>query len=640
MSKLTKIGLPPGGSTGEVLKKKTGTNYDVEWGTGGGGGSGSVTSVATTSPITGGTITTTGTIGITQATTSTDGYLSSTDWNTFNGKQNALTNPVTGTGTSGQVAYWSGTTTQTGSNNLFWDNTNERLGVGTNAPGYKLDIRGNLAIQTSGQFLEFKSVSGSNSFIGGGGNSINTSVGINNNSYGFSALNGITDGYDNTAIGKDSLLLCTTGFWNVAIGNSALRSGTSIRSNVAVGFQALYSGGYQENVAIGKTSLFSSGSNNSYNTALGSGSQYSLNGINGTNNSSIGYNSLYSNLTGAYNVALGNYSLFRITTGSNNTAIGGTAGAYISSGGNLTSSNNSIFIGYDTRANAVSETNQTVIGYSAIGLGSNTTVIGNSSTTYGRWWGNLLVGTSTNAGYALDVNGTARIVNYLYVTGSGSSGLASSAINTPLYLWNRRTSTSGDGITIEDFNEINGSNVNINILNFVSSSSVKTGASTTLNVISISKTYDLALTTTSAAIIRGFYYNPTITNLRVAQHRAIETTTGDIYFASTSGSVGIGVLPTSTYKLDVNGTVRIQDNLTISDAKNVILDTTTGTKIGTASSQKLSFWNAAPIVQPTTAVAAATLIGGGGTTITDTDTFDGYTLKQIVKALRNTGILA
>ena len=52
----------------------------------GGGGSGTVTSVATSAPITGGTITTTGTIGITKADTSTNGYLSSTDWNTFNGK--------------------------------------------------------------------------------------------------------------------------------------------------------------------------------------------------------------------------------------------------------------------------------------------------------------------------------------------------------------------------------------------------------------------------------------------------------------------------------------------------------------------------------------------------------------------------
>jgi hypothetical protein len=79
---------------------------------------------------------TTGAFSITQATTSTDGYLSSTDWNTFNNKQGAitltttgtsgaatlvgntlnipqyqsvLTNPVTGTGAIGQVAYWNGT---------------------------------------------------------------------------------------------------------------------------------------------------------------------------------------------------------------------------------------------------------------------------------------------------------------------------------------------------------------------------------------------------------------------------------------------------------------------------------------------------------------------------------------------------
>lgn len=79
---------------------------------------------------------------------------------------------------------------------------------------------------------------------------------------------------------------------------------------------------------------------------------------------------------------------------------------------------------------------------------------------------------------------------------------------------------------------------------------------------------------------------------------------------------------------------------TWADAVNFAFGTTTGTKIGTATTQKIGFWNTTPIVQPTTGVAAATLTGGGGTTITDTDTFDGYTLKQIVKALRNIGLLA
>ena len=71
---------------------------------------GTVTSVGTSGPLTGGTITGSGTIGITQSGVSSDGYLSSTDWNTFNNKQNALTNPVTGTGTIFTLPMWSGAT--------------------------------------------------------------------------------------------------------------------------------------------------------------------------------------------------------------------------------------------------------------------------------------------------------------------------------------------------------------------------------------------------------------------------------------------------------------------------------------------------------------------------------------------------
>jgi hypothetical protein len=63
----------------------------------------------------------------------------------------------------------------------------------------------------------------------------------------------------------------------------------------------------------------------------------------------------------------------------------------------------------------------------------------------------------------------------------------------------------------------------------------------------INPTYDFASNTTSNAIARGIYYNPTITNLRVAQHRAIETTTGDVLFGTTSGKAtfGSGVAGTS-----------------------------------------------------------------------------------------------
>lgn len=54
-----------------------------------GGSGGGVTNISVSAPLTGGPITSTGTIGITQSSSSTNGYLSSVDWNTFNNKQPA-----------------------------------------------------------------------------------------------------------------------------------------------------------------------------------------------------------------------------------------------------------------------------------------------------------------------------------------------------------------------------------------------------------------------------------------------------------------------------------------------------------------------------------------------------------------------
>jgi hypothetical protein len=68
---------------------------------------GTVTSITASSPLTGGTITGSGTIGIQVASSSADGYLSSTDWNTFNGKLSGSVSPsrfAVGTFPSGVVS--------------------------------------------------------------------------------------------------------------------------------------------------------------------------------------------------------------------------------------------------------------------------------------------------------------------------------------------------------------------------------------------------------------------------------------------------------------------------------------------------------------------------------------------------------
>ncbi len=51
---------------------------------------------------------------------------------------------------------------------------------------------------------------------------------------------------------------------------------------------------------------------------------------------------------------------------------------------------------------------------------------------------------------------------------------------------------------------------------------------------------------------------------------------------------------------DFNGNNIIDlGDVTLADSSNIILNATTGTKIGTATSQKIGFWNTTPVVQPT-----------------------------------------
>jgi hypothetical protein len=77
------------------------------------------------------------------------------------------TSVVVGSGVSGQVAYWNGTNSQTGSSNLFWDATNTRLGIGLTNPQRRLEVYSATAdshIRISG---DAPSVSMGDSIIGG-----------------------------------------------------------------------------------------------------------------------------------------------------------------------------------------------------------------------------------------------------------------------------------------------------------------------------------------------------------------------------------------------------------------------------------------------------------------------------------------
>ena len=54
--------------------------------------------------------------------------------------------------------------------------------------------------------------------------------------------------------------------------------------------------------------------------------------------------------------------------------------------------------------------------------------------------------------------------------------------------------------------------------------------------------------------------------------------------------------------------------ITLADAIDIVVNATTGTKIGTATTQKLGFWNKTPVVQPAAAAQAALTDSTGGAT--------------------------
>ncbi len=109
--------LNGGGTSGELTVgiDQADTTTDgylssTDWNTFNSKGDGDITEVSVTAPLSGGATTGAASITITQADTATDGYLSSTDWNTFNSKGDgditevSVTAPLSGGATTGAAS--------------------------------------------------------------------------------------------------------------------------------------------------------------------------------------------------------------------------------------------------------------------------------------------------------------------------------------------------------------------------------------------------------------------------------------------------------------------------------------------------------------------------------------------------------
>jgi hypothetical protein len=156
--------------------------------------------------------------------------------------------------------------------NLFWDDTNKYLKIGS------AGTLGSYYLNGLRSLYEVPNASGNNWFEGNSGNPATTGYG--NFATGDGALQSLTSGYSNCAIGGASVFgptvlgALTTGFDNVGMGAGALGGLITGNGNMAVGNSALLrSTADSLNVAIGSRALgiigYTGTSGNGQNVALG-----------------------------------------------------------------------------------------------------------------------------------------------------------------------------------------------------------------------------------------------------------------------------------------------------------------------------------------------------------------------------------
>ena len=327
----------------------------------------------------------------------------------------------------------------------------------------------------------------------------------------------------------------------------------------------------------------------------------------------------------------------------------------------------SFALGSLSMVNATNEVESIMIGTNS-GIGC-TTGFWNvwiwASTVYAAWWasyGNVVIGRgawqtvwwsfhanrNTIVGYLADATAwlTGTIALWAWAVAKTSNTIViGGTVSAPtrMYIGLGETSATPTSITISPTNWVG---TNIAGADLILAGSQPTGSWAIGNVV---------------------FATPTVwasgTTLRALTNRANMTET--VFQSLTNGSflmpfvAGSATAPTYSYRNDTN-TGRYSDAAdteklsiggtlhttwaawltTLADAIDIAVWTTTGTKIGTATTQKLSLWNATPIVQPTTAIAAATFVANTSWIVDDTATFDWYTIGQIVKALRNIWALA
>ena len=178
---------------------------------------------------------------------------------------------------------------------------------------------------------------------------------------GSQAGKSITTGSANTGVGQEVLKAITIGQYNVAIGENTLGAEDVGNFTTAIGYRAGYSQNSDSNNEDTGNTLLGAGAGfynvtGTKNTLVGRQAGNGASGQSNSNNTAVGYNSLYAVTTGSENTAIGRTTLNSLTTGTRNVTVG------MDSGGGTTTGNDNIFIGKNAGAQNVSGDEMVIIG--------------------------------------------------------------------------------------------------------------------------------------------------------------------------------------------------------------------------------------------------------------------------------------
>jgi hypothetical protein len=635
-------------------------------------------------------------IGTLNATTLVKSGGLSTEYLKADGSVSTLTNPITGTGTSGQVAYFTGATTQAGSNNLFWDSANGRLGIGTNAPTVPLDVVGSLRVSAS-----------SSSFVNSAGSNIVTIQSIPNGTNATLRLTSPANSWDISNGGASAILTFTRGTTQLGAwyntGNLLLQNGgtfTDSGQRLQVTGDTLLKGSGNTSATTALTVQNSdgttmlavrndnrvvavngiiTGSTGSFSGLFPNGGSISFEGLllrGGLLPSVAGTDILLDNAQGTPAITSGTRIFLSINRGFNPTSGTGVYNMFsiapnaINQTGGANGITRGLYVNPTLTAAAdwrsIEWSNNTGWGlYGAgtannylngrLGIGTTTPLTPLDVSGAGRMGGVIITGNPAipagtaaaltegyfaggNYAFFQGYNYTSLAYIPVYVDGSfialnpnsGGNVLIGSAIST------------GEKLQVNGTAKITGAssfggNMSLTLNHNATTSLVITNTTSGTSAVS-----EIQLKTAGTSFGALGKYSSTTTPFKIIN-------SSDTYlFNFTVGDIAIlNNVPAGSIKFAAGGssvaqwTIGSNGDLTANDGENIIVGTTTGTKIGTATSQKLSLWDATPIVQPTTGIAEAAFVENLGGSIVNVDsTFDGYTIQQVVKALRDMGALA